>query len=434
MAGKKAYQGAHFAPQAAAPQQKPRKRSKAPLIILIVLILLAAGAAGGFWFWQHRPVNVTVNGESVTVFKRSTLAQLYESQKPKVKAGNLVSVSGKVLEEGTGDPYSATVNGVEASYDDASDWIIWGDENIEFTDGGDAMEEYTTEVEETQPKLEYQVVPGTGEKADNFQQGLVQYISQWGRTGKREIRHGKVSGETADGDVIEEVQNCIVVAQAIHPDNDEKLVALTFDDGPSFYTDDYLSILADHDAKASFFIIGEQVSDGSSVIAQTSEAGHLICSHTWSHLQLPTLEQDELQKEVGDTANALKEIIGKDVMFVRAPYGDMDTNTWLRSGGLMSAAFIWTHDSLDWELPGADAIVANCTANMAPGSVILMHDGGGERDQDVEALPRVIEAWQEAGYKFVTLEELLESDSSINMEAIRAGAMPEDAVWPTELA
>ena len=83
---------------------------------------------------------------------------------------------------------------------------------------------------------------------------------------------------------------------------------------------------------------------------------------------------------------------------------------------------------------GADAIVANCTADMAPGSVILMHDGGGERDQDVEALPRVIEAWQKEGYKFVTLDELLASDSSINMEAIRAGAMPEDAVWPTELA
>jgi peptidoglycan/xylan/chitin deacetylase (PgdA/CDA1 family) len=146
------------------------------------------------------------------------------------------------------------------------------------------------------------------------------------------------------------------------------------------------------------------------------------------------LDKDELQKEIGDTSNALKEITGADVMAMRAPYGDMDTETWLRSGGFLSAAYIWTHDSLDWELPGADAIVANCTADMAPGSVILMHDGGGERDQDVEALPRVIEAWQKEGYKFVTLDELLASDSSINMEAIRAGAMPEDAVWPTELA
>ena len=434
MAGKNAYKGAHFAPQVAAPQEPRRKRSKAPIIITIVLIVLVAAGAGGFWFWRHRPVNVTVNGEQVTVFKRSTLAQLYEGQKPNVKPGNLVSVSGKVLEKGKGDPYSATVNGVDASYADAAEWTIWGDENIQFLDGGDAMEEYTTDIVETEPKLEYQVKPGTGEKADHFQQGLVQYISQWGRTGKREVRHGKVSGETADGDVVEEVQNCIVVAQAVHPDNDEKLVALTFDDGPSYYTESYLSILADHDAKASFFIIGEQVEDGSSVIAKTKEAGHQICSHTWSHQQLPTLKQDELQKEIGDTSSALKEVIGNDVMAMRAPYGDMDTETWLRSGGLLSAAYIWTHDSLDWELPGADAIVANCTADMAPGSVILMHDGGGERDQDVEALPRVIEAWQKEGYKFVTLDELLASDSSINMEAIRAGAMPEDAVWPTELA
>ena len=433
MAKKNAYQGAHFAPQAI-PKEQPRKRSKVLIIVICVLLLLAAAGVGGMWFWQHRPVDVMVNGERVTVFKRSTLAQLYESKKPSVKPGNLVSVSGKVLEEGKGDPYGATVNGVEASFEDAAAWTIWGDENVEFVDGADVMEEYTSEVKETQPKLEYQVVPGTGDKADNYQQGLVQYISQWGRVGKREVRHGKVSDETADGDVIEEVQNCIVVAQNIHPDDDEKLVALTFDDGPTYYTDTYLSILADHDVKASFFIIGQQIADGSSVIAQTSEAGHQVCSHTWDHLVLPTLEAKDVQAQVGDTADALKEVIGKDVMFVRAPYGDMDADTWLKSGGRMSAVFVWTHDSLDWELPGEDAIVENATMGMAPGSVILMHDGGGDRSQDVEALPRVIEAWQAEGYRFVTLEELLASDSSIDMQAIRAGAMPKDAVWPTELA
>ena len=71
---------------------------------------------------------------------------------------------------------------------------------------------------------------------------------------------------------------------------------------------------------------------------------------------------------------------------------------------------------------------------MWPGSVILMHDGGGERDQDLEALPRILKAWEDAGYTFVTVEELMASDSSINMDAISAGPMPADAVWPTELA
>ena len=81
-----------------------------------------------------------------------------------------------------------------------------------------------------------------------------------------------------------------------------------------------------------------------------------------------------------------------------------------------------------------DAIVQNATQYMSPGSVILMHDGGGDRSQDVEALPRIIKAWQDAGYRFVTMQELLESDSSIDMSAVNIGAMPADTMWPSELA
>ena len=126
---------------------------------------------------------------------------------------------------------------------------------------------------------------------------------------------------------------------------------------------------------------------------------------------------------------------GLDTTSVRAPYGDLNIDVWLKSQGHMTLSVCWSHDSEDWTLPGADAIVSNCTSNMAPGSVILMHDAGGVREQGLEALPRIIEAWQNAGYRFVTVEELMASDSSIPEECCsNYRPMPEDAVWPTELA
>ena len=425
----------HYKP-AAQPHHREElvaRRRRVPGCI-IVLAVLAALALCGFIFWRHRPVSVTMDGEPRTVFMRSTVTQLFENERPDVEAGDFVSVAGNVITEGEGYPFTAVVDGTEVSYEDASGWRLMGGENVEFRKGDNRMEEYTTEVTAMAPKLEFDVRPDTPEKGYLVQQGTVQYVSNWGTPGTHEVRHGVQSGETGDGEVIDEPQNCVVTAQNIHPDNDEKLVALTFDDGPSYHTRSYLSILAEHDAKATFCIIGEQVADGQQVIAETAAAGHLIASHTWSHQELPTLDAAEVQKQLGDTSRALTDVVGHDVMFVRPPYGDLDNETWLKSGGTMGVSMYWTHDSLDWETPGVDAIVQNATQYMSPGSVILMHDGGGDRSQDVEALPRIIKAWQDAGYRFVTMQELLESDSSIDMSAVNIGAMPADTMWPSELA
>ena len=101
----------------------------------------------------------------------------------------------------------------------------------------------------------------------------------------------------------------------------------------------------------------------------------------------------------------------------------------------MSASVIWTIDSRDWELPGADAIVKNCTSNVGNGDIILMHDGGGDRSQDIEALPRIIDELHKQGYRLVTLSELMDSDYRIPDEiASQYAPMPEGCSWPTELA
>lgn len=443
-------QGAHFAEQPL-PVKRARKydyeqnQRKQPIpsrhkksgkfvVAIVAVLVLALLAGGGVVFWRHRPVSITVNGEQRTVLKRTTYAKVFEGESIATKPGNLVSVSGNVLEEGNGYPYSITVNGIEVPYESAASQPVWGGEKIEFADGKDAIEPHTTEVVELLPKLEFKVAPGTGERGYMVQQGLVQYVTQWGKSGKHEVMHGERTGETAPGKTLEEAQNVVVVAQNIHPDNDQKLVAITFDDGPSYYTEPYLKILDEYGAKATFCIIGEQLADGGPVVSQTSNSGHQIISHSWSHLQLTTLDEPELHHQLADTANGLKECVGHDVRYIRPPYGDIDEQVWLKSKGDISVSVFWTHDSLDWEKPGVEKIVQNSTLAMKPGSVILMHDGGGERNQDLEALPQILKAWKDAGYQFVTIEELMASDSSIDMSVVKAGPMPEGSAWPTELA
>ena len=96
---------------------------------------------------------------------------------------------------------------------------------------------------------------------------------------------------------------------------------------------------------------------------------------------------------------------------------------------------IWHLDSLDWELPGVDKIVENSTNGAWSGAIILMHDGGGNRDQDLEALPKILQKLSAQGYEFVTLSELMALDSRIPAEvAAGTATMPEGAVWPTEMA
>ena len=449
----------------AAPVQQPReleqiprrrRRSKAPLILLLLLVL----GVGGFFGYQRfgdrlpninlpnipfisdllsrfgvgeKTVTITLNGEETQVAEGSTVQDVFDATHPSVVPGNLMSVAGNVIGEGQGDAYAATLNGALLPMAETTTTVVTEGATLSFANGANKSEEFTTErVVSSSPKLVRRVQDGLEEAGPGLQTGVLQYVYQWGKEGSKEVRTGTVSGETADGDVVEG-QDCIIMCQNIHPDNDEKLVALTFDDGPTNYTQQYLDILAQYDIKCTFNLIGEQVEDCADAVRATRDAGHQICSHTWTHPDLPTLGGDEVRTQLADTFAVIKSVADYDTTSIRAPYGDINFEVWAQSNGLMTMSAYWTHDSEDWKLPGVDQMVANCTSNMAPGSVILMHDGGGNRDQDVEALPRIIEAWQAAGYRFVTMEELLASDSSIPEEC-RANnrPMPSDAVWPTE--
>lgn len=401
-------------------RRKKGATRKALLILLAVVVVIA-----GVWAyaWANRSVTFTLDGNETTIKVGSTIADVVEQKGLTPTAGNLVSVNGDVLQEGQGNPYSVKEGDTDLTMDQANALTIEGGENITIGDGTDITEPYTTETKTIEPKL---LMEGSW--------GAVAYVSQWGKEGTEEFKTGTISGQTDAGTVTQEVQDCVITLTNPTPSDGQKLVALTFDDGPSAYTQKYLDILSQYGAKATFFCLGCNVSEYPDQAKAIVDAGCQIASHTQNHKELTELTPEDLQSELTSTFTAIKDATGVSTTVIRPPYGEFRERTWLNSGGKLSASILWTQDSEDWKLPGVDTIVSNALLNVTNGSIILMHDGGGNRDQDLEALPKIIEALQADGYQLVTIDELLASDSSIPSDISTGDAtLPEGCVWPTEI-
>lgn len=391
-------------------------------IVAVALVVIVA-----IVLWSNRKVAITVDGKDLQVKVGSTIDQVVSEAGVSTNPGNLISVSGNKLVDGQGYPFVVKLAGNELDGDATASYHAADGDELTFEDGRDRTEDYDVQVVDEQPKLEM-----SGEKWGNLS-----YVSQWPKAGKYEMRTGKQSGETARGDQIEDTQNAIVSIHQIKPDDDsKKLVALTFDDGPAEkYTEAYLDILNRYGIHATFFNLGSEIENYPDLSKKVVEQGSEVMSHTYQHQQLSKLDASALQNEFSTAFAAIKDKVGVDTTGFRPPYGDFTEKAWLNSGGLASVSVLWNQDSLDWKRPGADAIVANATKNVTSGSIILMHDGGGPRDQDVQALPQIIEKLQADGYQFVTVSELMQSDSSIPADiAAGTATMPDGSTWPTEIA
>lgn len=393
---------------------------------IVGLTLAAVFLVLGIIFFLNRPVGLTVNGKHGYIRIGSTLGDAYAklaSDKP-TKAGNYVSVSGKVLEEGKGYQFNVKLDGKDLKREEIDAYRIAGKEKIEFSDGGDRMEEYDVEEKKVAPKLTFE-----------GDWGAVSFVKQWGRAGRRELRHGKQSGESADGDWLEEPKDCIVRTKNLEPSDDRKLVAITFDDGPAdVYTEEYLRILSDSGARATFFNLSPNVENYPELARAIAGSDCQICSHTNNHKLLTSVEEEEFDYEISSAHDVIYDVSGVDTTIIRPPYGEFSHDCWLMTKGQVSCTVNWTQDSKDWELPGSDLIVENALTAIKPGSIILMHDGGGNRDQDFDAIPRIIDALLDQDYQVVTISELLASDPEVPDDIVKGSArLPEGAAWPDEI-
>lgn len=182
------------------------------------------------------------------------------------------------------------------------------------------------------------------------------------------------------------------------------VISLTFDDGPSpTLTPMVLDILARYDVRATFFVLGSQAEAHPDMVRAIVAAGHEVAGHTWSHRALPGMDDRTFAAEVDVAVDLLEQLTGAPIACVRPPFGMFDDESVQRLAGRGLRTAMWTHDTRDWDRPGTDAIVAAATADLGPGSVILLHDAGGDRSQTLAALPRIIEHALAAGLTFAPM-------------------------------
>lgn len=180
----------------------------------------------------------------------------------------------------------------------------------------------------------------------------------------------------------------------------EKYVALTFDDGPRRGTTErLLDGLKERGAKATFFLIGQQIEDNAALVARMAEEGHQIGNHTWSHQRLDGILPDEAAQEVARTEAALEALLGGGEYWLRPPYGQV------AEGVELGVPMVkWCVDPRDWESRDAEKVTRAILDCVEPNSIILLHD---IYSTSVDAALRVVDRLQEEGYWFVTVEELL---------------------------
>ncbi|AHB47831.1 polysaccharide deacetylase [Hyphomicrobium nitrativorans NL23] len=214
---------------------------------------------------------------------------------------------------------------------------------------------------------------------------------------------------------VQELPKSLTITRWGH--NRDKLLALTFDDGPSSsYTPRILEILRDKGVKATFFVVGANAALESSILRDIYNDGHDIGNHTFTHPNLSSIGTTQLDLELNATQRVLEAKLGIGTRLFRPPFNkDAEPSTRDEARTLISAAALGyisiglQIDPLDWERPGTKTIVERTVeyAEMQSGNIILLHDAGGDRGQTVEALPEIIDRLSEKGYRFVALHELL---------------------------
>jgi peptidoglycan-N-acetylglucosamine deacetylase len=185
-----------------------------------------------------------------------------------------------------------------------------------------------------------------------------------------------------------------------------KLIALTFDDGPSEWTEPILDLLARHGAHATFFVVGSAVAGRETTLSRARSDGHKLGSHTFWHPHPLALDDDELREEIRRGATALR----PDEKLVRPPYGE-DPQRFDRLAGELGLGptVLWSIDPRDWEATDPDVIVDRVLAEAAPGAIVDLHDGRRPQEATVAALVVMLPTLLERGLELVTVSELLDA-------------------------
>ena len=201
-------------------------------------------------------------------------------------------------------------------------------------------------------------------------------------------------------------------------ETDRNVVALTFDDGPLIpETARLLDVLDETDARATFFVRGAAIDDETrSLVVRAARAGHEIGNHTHNHLNLEEADPATVAEEILRTHRQLAELTGMEPTIIRPPYGKgLEVVDEVAGAGGYRATVGWSVQADDWESPPAATIAERVLAGLAPGAIVLLHDGcspirtGQSRMGTVDAVRTLVPAIRERGFELVTVSQLLDN-------------------------
>jgi peptidoglycan-N-acetylglucosamine deacetylase len=200
--------------------------------------------------------------------------------------------------------------------------------------------------------------------------------------------------------------------RSISRTGDESSLALTFDDGPNpSVTPDLLNLLYRLNVHATFFLIGRNVRIAPELTRQISERGHVIGNHTETHPPLTFLSPRRIDAELSSCDAAIEDVIDKRVCWMRPPFGfrGPQLNSVVKRRGL-DAIVMWSVWARDWKPQPAEPVIRRLR-RVRGGDIVLLHDGdhrvlNGDRQHTVAALEYWLPRWIDAGFQFVTLDEI----------------------------
>ena len=322
-------------------------------------------------------VVVTANGHDVEVPIAATVDEVLRNAHLQPRDGRLLAIASHAVLDPHSDPARVLLN--DRPVPNRSARVRAGD-HLQVIDGHDAIEPSTTRS---------RTIPAPAGDLPDVETTL------WSAPVDGEVDDlvGTRSGEVASSTV---VRAPMAAAAQTGP-----VVALTFDDGPDpRFTPQILAILAAAGIRATFCVVGYSARAFPDLIQAEHTAGHLLCDHTESHPRLDRIPTAQIDGQIASLASYLQQSTGQAPTFMRAPYGVTTPDVVAAAHRQHLRILGWNDNSTDYNRPDPTTITARVLAGLAPGGVVLMHDGGGDRTNTVSALPSIIAGIQARGYTF----------------------------------
>ncbi len=373
-----------------------RRRRLARTVFLLTMVGAAASAVLGALRTSSAHVRVTVNGAALRVPRGCTVGealaraqgQCLRESRHWPEAGDLVDVAGRVIGIGRGGRPRAFLSNGPASLAAP----IAPGEAVAVLAGQDRLE--ALRVTATLQPYEVQV--------RGF--GPLWRVEHRGVIGIRRVERGTTSGLVHRVYVAD--ASPLVITRGPSRRGEQR-VALTFDDGPNgVWTPQMLDILKEHEAHATFFVLGAAAKHCQQLLARIVAEGHELGLHSYGHGKMARRARASVLADLDRAEAAVRPAVQGKLRWYRPPYGDVSTGLLKILAERGYSVALWSVDPRDWLRPGSQVVYDRVMRQLKDGAVIVLHDGGGNRAGTVAAVKRLVPAIQAKGYSLVTLSEL----------------------------